>query len=89
MTPALDVAILRYCYVRMSQDCLDRFIGHSQVMQVRCKPTPKSVPAVPLGTPRNSLVLVLLFSVLVWQLVTVSTSVEHGKNLPVQNVVKD
>jgi hypothetical protein len=43
----LDVALLRNRDVAVSQDELDRFVIHSQIVQVGCQTTPGSMPATP------------------------------------------
>ena len=39
---SLDERILRHCHVCVPQDCLNRFVRHSEIVQVRCKSSSKS-----------------------------------------------
>jgi hypothetical protein len=85
---SLDIRILRHCHVCVPQNCLNRLVRHSQIVQVWSKSTPKSVPTVPFRTPQISLVFVLLFAMVITSLPAMRTDVEDGKDLTIQHIVQ-
>src|SRR5205814_7811438 len=55
----LDVISRRRSHVRVTLDCLDRFVSHTQTILIACEPAPCSVPTTPLRKTRVKHVLII------------------------------